>query len=151
MMSKTSPADRRNRWRNTSDRDKNSSHDSHTQTTQTSNRGNYRDGRFSTPSLKRVLMTAPRHQNERTAPGGSPPARVSTETRPLLTATLMERLRVYGSPQTVAAGDLLYQPGDDSYDLILIESGRVDLLYDSSTGHPPLLIAEMGPGDFLGE
>jgi len=151
MTSKTSPADRRNRWRNTSDSDENSSRDPHAQTTQTSNRGNSRDRRFSKPSLRHALMTAPRSRNERPARGGPQPAPASTEMRPLLTAALMARLRAYGSAQTVAAGDLLYQLGDESYDLILIESGRVDLLCDSSAGQPPLLIAEMGPGDFLGE
>jgi thioredoxin reductase (NADPH) len=63
----------------------------------------------------------------------------------------MARLRAYGSAQAVAAGDLIYQLGDDSYDLILIESGQVDLLCDSSRGRQPQLIAELGPGDFLGE
>jgi thioredoxin reductase (NADPH) len=63
----------------------------------------------------------------------------------------MARLRAYGSAETVCAGDMIYQLGDDSYDLILIESGRVDLLCDSSAGQQPMLIAEMGPGDFLGE
>jgi thioredoxin reductase (NADPH) len=96
-------------------------------------------------------MTAPRDRNQRPAPGEPQPAPVSTETRPLLTSALMARLRGYGSAQMVAAGELIYQVGDDSYDLILIESGRVDLFCDSSTGQPPLLIAEMGPGDFLGE
>jgi thioredoxin reductase (NADPH) len=96
-------------------------------------------------------MTAPHARNERPAPGEPQPVPVSTKTRPLLTPALMARLRAYGSAQTVAAGDLIYQLGDNSYDLILIESGRVDLLCESSTGQPPLLIAEMGPGDFLGE
>ena len=63
----------------------------------------------------------------------------------------MVRLRAYGSLETLAAGDLLYQPGDDRYDLIVIESGRVDLLCDSISDQAPVRIAEMGPGDFLGE
>jgi thioredoxin reductase (NADPH) len=96
-------------------------------------------------------MMAPRPRNERPAPGEPQPAPLSAEARPLLTSPLMARLRAYGSAETVAAGDLIYQLGDDSYDLILIESGHVDLLYESSTDQPPLLIAEMGPGDFLGE
>jgi thioredoxin reductase (NADPH) len=78
-------------------------------------------------------------------------AAVDITTRSVLTPALMGRLRAYGSAETVAAGDFIYQLGDDSYDLILIESGRVDLLCDLSTGQPPSLIAEMGPGDFLGE
>jgi hypothetical protein len=73
-------------------------------------------------------------------------AAVDITTRPVLTLALMGRLRAYGSAETVVAGDFIYQLGDDSYDLILIESGRVDLLCDLSTGQPPSLIAEMGPG-----
>ncbi len=64
---------------------------------------------------------------------------------------MMARLRGYGSAEAIAAGDLIYQPGDDSHDLILIESGRVDLLCEQSTDQAPLFVAEMGPGDFLGE
>jgi CRP-like cAMP-binding protein len=79
------------------------------------------------------------------------PAPANTKTRPLLTPALMARLRAYGSPERVGAGDLIYQADDDNYDLILIESGRVDLLSDPATGQAPSLIAEMGPGDFLGE
>ena len=79
------------------------------------------------------------------------PAPANTKTRPLLTPALMERLRAYGSPERVGAGDLIYQLDDDNYDLILIESGRVDLLSDPATGQAPTLIAEMGAGDFLGE
>src|SRR5271170_2073718 len=66
-------------------------------------------------------------------------------TRPLLTPTLMARLQAYGRAERVAADDLIYQLGDESYDLILIESGRVDLLCEPTTGKPPVLIAEMGP------
>jgi thioredoxin reductase (NADPH) len=96
-------------------------------------------------------MMAPRGRNERSAPGEPQPAPADTKARPVLTPALMTRLHAYGSAETVAPDDLVYELGDDSYDLILIESGRVDLLCDSPTGQPPYLIAEMGPGDFLGE
>lgn len=79
------------------------------------------------------------------------PAPANTKTRPVLTPALMARLRAYGSPERIGAGDLIYQADDDRYDLILIESGRVDLLSDPATGQAPTLIAEMGAGDFLGE
>ena len=74
-------------------------------------------------------------------------APANTKTRPVLTPALMARLRAYGSPERVGAGDLIYQADDDNYDLILIESGRVDLLCEPATGQAPSLIAEMGPGD----
>jgi thioredoxin reductase (NADPH) len=77
--------------------------------------------------------------------------RGSADSRPALSQALMVRLRAYGSLETLAAGDLLYQPGDDRYDLIVIESGRVDLLCDAISSQAPVRIAEMGPGDFLGE
>jgi thioredoxin reductase (NADPH) len=63
----------------------------------------------------------------------------------------MVRLRAYGSLETIAPGDLLYKPGDSRVDLILIESGRVDLLCDSISDQATVRIAEMGPGEFLGE
>ena len=71
--------------------------------------------------------------------------------RPALSQELMVRLCGYGSPEALAAGDLLYQPGDDRYDLIVIESGRVEMLCDAISDQAPVWIAEMGPGDFLGE
>src|SRR6476661_3289677 len=95
-------------------------------------------------------MMAPRAPDGRPADGEPQREPASTATRPLLSPALMARLRMYGSAETVSAGDLIYQLGDDSYDLILIESGRVDLLCEPSTAQPPLPIAEMGPGDFLG-
>ena len=94
-------------------------------------------------------MTTPRPRDDRTDALAS--GQASTDSRPALSQALMVRLCTYGSLETVAAGDLLYQPGDDRYDLIVIESGRVDLLCDAISGAAPLRIAEMGPGDFLGE
>ena len=82
---------------------------------------------------------------------GAVAGQVSADRRPALSQELTDRLRAYGSLETIAAGDLLYQPGDDRYDLIVIESGRVDLLRDSISDQAPVRIAEMGPGDFLGE
>src|SRR5258705_5422109 len=75
----------------------------------------------------------------------------SADRRPALSRALMVRLRGYGSLETIAPGDLLYKPGDNRDDLILIESGRVDLLCDSISDQATVGIAEMGPGDFLGE
>ena len=67
--------------------------------------------------------------------------------QPALSQELMVRLCGYGSPEALAAGDLLYQPGDDRYDLIVIESGRVEMLCDAISDQEPVWIAEMGPGD----
>lgn len=64
---------------------------------------------------------------------------------------MVDRLRAYGVAESVAAGDLIYQPGDDSYDLILLESAHVDLFCTTAPGQPTLSLDAMGPGDFLGE
>jgi thioredoxin reductase (NADPH) len=93
-------------------------------------------------------MTASRPQGDDVLAAAG---RGSADGRPALSPALMVRLRAYGSVEPLAAGDLLYQPGDDRYDLIVIESGRVDLLCDSISDQAPVRIAEMGPGDFLGE
>jgi thioredoxin reductase (NADPH) len=92
--------------------------------------------------------TASRSRDDRR---GAVAGQVSADPRPALSQELTDRLRAYGSLETIAAGDLLYHPGDDRYDLIVIESGRVELLCDAISGQAPVRIAEMGPGDFLGE
>ena len=94
-------------------------------------------------------MTAPRPRDDGT--NALAAGQVSADRRPALSQALIARLCAYGSRETLAAGDLLYQPGHDRYDLIVIESGRVDLLCDAISDQAPLRIAEMGPGDFLGE
>jgi thioredoxin reductase (NADPH) len=93
-------------------------------------------------------MTASRPGDDRT---DAVAGQVSANPRPALNEALMVRLRAYGSLETLAAGDVLYQPGDDRYDLIVIESGRVDLLCDAIADQAPAWIAGRGPGDFLGE
>jgi thioredoxin reductase (NADPH) len=93
------------------------------------------------------MTASPPQDDDAHAVAGQGPA----DRRPALSQALLVRLRGYGSLETLAAGDLLYQPGDDRYDLIVIESGRVDLLCDSISDQAPVRIAEMGPGDFLGE
>ena len=94
-----------------------------------------------------TITPHPRDDHTDTIEGGQ----VSTESRPALSQALTARLCAYGERESIATGDLLYQPGDDRYDLIVIESGRVDLFCDAVSGASPLRIAEMGPGDFLGE
>src|ERR1700757_110912 len=111
-MSKTSPAAERSRSRNTSDSDENSSRE-RAQPHQRPTVAKHRDGLSSKPSLGRLRMMAPRGRNERPAPGEPQPGPVSIKTRPLLTPALMARVRAYGSAETVAAGDLIYQLGDN--------------------------------------
>ena len=86
-------------------------------------------------------------------PGGRPDVAESSpaQDRPALTPAMIERLRTYGSDETVSAGELLYQPGDDSYDLVWLESATVDLFCATASERDPVYLDPMGPGDFLGE
>jgi hypothetical protein len=71
---------------------------------------------------------------EKDGDDGSKPAapapldRPDDRTRPHLTAAQIERMCSYGEAQQVAVGDVIYQLGDVSYDLILIESGRLTMV-----------------------
>ena len=51
----------------------------------------------------------------------------------------------------IAIGDVLYHAGDRGYDFIAIESGEVDVVRPAMPGAPEMLIAQWGPGAFLGE
>ena len=69
---------------------------------------------------------------------------------PALDAAQLEVLRRYGSEQDVAAGDVLFADGDDTYDLIVVLAGEVRIV----ERHGQLgetVIAAYGPSRFLGE
>ena len=78
----------------------------------------------------------------RTAPGASaepadgrddhliwPPGR-----SPVLDAAQLGVLRGYGSEREVAAGDVLFADGDETYDLIVLLAGTADII--EGYGHP---------------
>ena len=69
---------------------------------------------------------------------------------PALDAAQLDVLRRYGSEQDVAAGDVLFADGDDTYDLIVVLAGEVGIV----ERHGQLgerVIATYGPSQFLGE
>jgi thioredoxin reductase (NADPH) len=69
---------------------------------------------------------------------------------PVLDAAQLEVLRRYGSEQDVAAGDVLFADGDETYDLIVVLAGEVRII--ESYGRPgETVIATYGPSRFLGE
>ncbi len=70
---------------------------------------------------------------------------------PRLTDVLLERLRSYGTPQTVEAGDVLYGPGDTTYDLVVIEDGTVEIVQPATRDAPEESLVRFGSGSFLGE
>ena len=70
---------------------------------------------------------------------------------PELTGAQLARLSSYGTPQTVDAGDVLYGPGDATYDLIVIEDATVEIVQPATRDAPKESLVRFGPGSFLGE
>ena len=92
-----------------------------------------------------------------TAPGAQEPAGGSDDRlislpgrSPVLDAAQLGTLRGYGSERDVAAGDVLFADGDETYDLIVLLAGTADII--EGYGHPGAsVVASYGPSEFLGE
>lgn len=70
---------------------------------------------------------------------------------PALTDSQWERLLRYGTPIDTQAGDELFRSGERWYDLILIESGTVDVVRDALRWIEETHIATLGARTFVGE
>jgi thioredoxin reductase (NADPH) len=70
---------------------------------------------------------------------------------PGLSAAQLARLRAYGTPQTVEAGEVLYGPGDATYDLIVTDDTTVEIVQPATLDAPEESLVRFGPGSFLGE
>jgi thioredoxin reductase (NADPH) len=70
---------------------------------------------------------------------------------PRLSAAQLARLRSYGAPQAVEAGEVLYGPGDATYDLVVLEDATVELVQPATRDAPEEPLVRFGPGSFLGE
>ena len=69
---------------------------------------------------------------------------------PVLDAAELEVLRGYGTERDVAAGEVLFADGDETYDLIVILEGTAEII--QGYGQPgATLIAGYGRSQFLGE
>jgi thioredoxin reductase (NADPH) len=55
----------------------------------------------------------------------------------------------FGAEQSVAAGQLLFQAGEASYDLFVVLEGAVEVV--RSDGGDEVVLAAFGPGNFVGE
>jgi thioredoxin reductase (NADPH) len=66
-----------------------------------------------------------------------------------LTDQHLEVLRRYGTERDVAAGDVLFRVGDNSYDFIVVLSGVVDIV--GGTPDQPQVVVSHGPRRFIGE
>src|SRR5271156_492782 len=75
----------------------------------------------------------------------------STTAVPQLSVAQFARLTAYAVPELVAAGDVVFSPGDIDYDLIVIESGRIEILSPANRDDPEAVVAVYEGGGFLGE
>src|SRR6516162_11250271 len=69
---------------------------------------------------------------------------------PVLDAAQLGVLRRYGSERDVAAGDVLFADGDETYDLIVLLSGTADII-EGYRQPGARVVASYGPSEFLGE
>ena len=73
------------------------------------------------------------------------------EAAAVLTDEQIARIRRFGSRRRTARGDILFQPGKMGQDLVVVESGAVDIERPATPDAPVSLLATYGPGAFLGE
>lgn len=67
------------------------------------------------------------------------------------TSEQLARLKTYGTPHRAAAGEILYRPGETSYDLILVESGCAEVVREGMADALTQVVAREEAGGILGE
>lgn len=77
----------------------------------------------------------------------SPKSELERTAWPALDPELIELLQRHGQSRTLGRGDILFEVGQDSYDFVYIEQGRVDIL---DRANDRTVICVEG-GDFIGE
>jgi thioredoxin reductase (NADPH) len=71
---------------------------------------------------------------------------------PNLTESQCVRLRAFGTPQTLNVGETLFKPGDITYDLVLIDTGVVDIVSPPTTDVPEeAVVVQHRAGGLIGE
>ena len=96
------------------------------------------------PAQSRAAAPGPATDNSGDSPVSAPGR------SPTLDAAQLEVLRRYGTERDVAAGDVLFADGDETYDLIVVLDGTAEII--QGYGRPDArLIAAYGRSEFLGE
>src|SRR5438552_18317563 len=72
-----------------------------------------------------------------------------TQAFPVLSASQINRIRSCSRSRHVAAGEILFEPGDENVPFYVLLSGRMEIMLPDLTGEH--LIAKHGPGEFTGE
>jgi thioredoxin reductase (NADPH) len=70
--------------------------------------------------------------------------------RPLLSAVQLSVLRTYGTEHAVVEGEVLFADGDETYDLIVVLEGEVEIIEHYGKINE-VVITAYGPGEFPGE
>jgi CRP-like cAMP-binding protein len=70
---------------------------------------------------------------------------------PVLTADQVSRVTGYGASADLDAGDVVFSAGSPTAELIVVESGTVDVVRDPIRDLPEEPVVTHGPGRFVGE
>src|ERR1700728_4819208 len=115
-----------------------------------------RGSMFSQPGLARPVDWASpqdlgglraRHARER--PGK--PLVPTSVASPRLSHDLFARLLSYGTQQEVRRGDVLFSPGDEDADLIVVARGKAEVVRTATADVPAATVAVVDAGGFVGE
>jgi thioredoxin reductase (NADPH) len=93
----------------------------------------------------------PDRDRQPSEPTGASPWAGSASALPQLSGAQFDRMTVYGVARPVELGDIVFRPGDVDYDLILVESGWIQIVSPATGDEPESVVARYGPGGFLGE
>src|SRR6201981_2904360 len=107
--------------------------------------GRARPAAWATPrDLDRLRASHPRGRL------GKPLVPVSVAS-PRLGDELFARLLAYGTPQETHQGDVLFRPGDEDVDLIVVGRGSVEVIRTETADVPAATVAVVDAGGFVGE
>jgi thioredoxin reductase (NADPH) len=111
---------------------------------------------FSQPGLARPVAWATPHDlgrlraSQARARPGKPLVPTSVAS-PRLEDDLFARLLSYGTHQEVRRGDVLFSPGDEDADLIVVARGSVEVVRTATADVPAATVAVVDGGGFVGE
>src|SRR5580693_3898408 len=111
---------------------------------------------FSQPGLARPVAWAAPHDLDRLRAShargqlGEPLVPTSVAS-PRLGDELFARLLSYGTPQETHRGDVLFRPGDEDADLIVVARGSVEVVRTATADVPAATVAVVDAGGFVGE
>ncbi|MHA6759426.1 Crp/Fnr family transcriptional regulator [Streptacidiphilus sp. PAMC 29251] len=75
----------------------------------------------------------------------------TTAARPALSDGQWARLRAYGTERATGAGEVLFRAGEPAGDMILVESGEVEIVRPDTSDAGEVVVARYGPHEFSGE